>query len=155
MVRYGSMDWYDTLDDNFFIHLISAIHHADLENIRKLKKVFPHICLAKDQDSFSVSPVTDYPITVNVPVIPENRNTGETSVHGSFSRYLKFSGSFVTGMANAILYADEHNRRLIATQYPHMVLAYHMPLWDISPPGFESSTYNSPLKTLEKTLDSH
>jgi len=58
------------------------------------------------------------------------------------SRYLFGSGTFVTSMAFAILYADAENREKIEREYPQMVGAFYLN-WDIPPEGFDSYSYNA------------
>jgi len=55
---------------------------------------------------------------------------------GSFNRYQKDSGSFVTALAVAITRADRENLEKVKQVYPQMVAAYQHPNWAQAPDGF-------------------
>jgi hypothetical protein len=136
-------------------YLIKAIEFADLDNLEKLKRIFPHICMAHDQKSWDSAPDTEYPLTINIPtILPEKNCNNNYRCKGTFGFYLNIGGHFLTNFSHAILEADRHNVHLISMQYPQMIAAFHMPSWDMCPNGFEWNSYNSPQKMLEKTLDS-
>ena len=159
MFKYGSFNWYENLGDDFFSNLTKAFMHADLDNLRRLGKIFPHIDMAHSLYSWDDAPETRYPATINVGYNKELdfRSSVNNITPGCFYQYLYFSGHFVTYLSGVIYQADEHNLELISQQYPQMIAAYKLgsDKWDMCPEGFESNTYNSPPKTLEKTLDSH
>lgn len=157
MHEVGCFEWYEEQKDLFFVFLIKAIMHADLDNTDKLRKIFPHICMAYKEPSWLKKPKTDYPITININRGIDNNFDLELLKdfqEGSFAWYLKHSGHFVTYLAKAIYHADDHNVALIFQQYPQMVAAYNVAYndWNMCPEGFESNTYNSPHKILQKTL---
>lgn len=56
---------------------------------------------------------------------------------GSFSKYLNFSGDFVTTIAIGIQRADPSNRARLRLGFPQMVAAFEHHNWDEAPPGFE------------------
>ena len=153
MNEYGSFEWYKKIKDDFFLHLTRAIMHADGDNTIKLRKVFPHICMAYRVNNWENSPEIHYPVTINITKsFPKHKDCfSNIDNEGTFARYLHRSGHFVTALANTIAYSDEHNLELIFFQFPQMVEAYRMSSWDMCPKGFESDTYNSPQKILQKT----
>lgn len=140
----GSFEWYQTIDDKFMKNLCGSVMRADINNRRKLSKIFPHIVSANLECSWLSPPDTDYPITINVnrliddPKMPESCNFK----HGSFNRYLFMSGHFVTFMSRVVFYADPHNIELIKLQYPQMVAAFQLENWEEAPPGFKNQVYN-------------
>ena len=160
MWKRGSFEWYLDLKDKFFINLTRAIMHADYDNLYKLSKIFPQMCMANECNSWEEVPNAEFPITINSNI---NKNFDDRIVdklenikHGSFVWYLFFSGHFVTFLAKAIYHADDENLNKIDIEYPQMVAAYEMGIdnpnfWNMCPNGFELNTYNSPPKTLEKT----
>lgn len=144
MEEYGSYNWYGDLQDPFFKNLCIATQHADFENVSRLAMVFPHILAAKAVERWEKAPDTVVPVMLNVQ--PEEVSfkeiVSEGTENGSFNWYLKRSGSFVTAMANVILYADVHNREMLRMVYPQMISAFEMEDWDMCPSEFSSSTYN-------------
>jgi len=161
MWKRGSFEWYLDLKDKFFINLTRAIMHADCENLYKLSKIFPQMCMANKCNSWEETPLTGLLVTTNDNLSKCNDYDKIMSVrdemnNGSFINYIFFSGHFVTFLAKAIYHADDENLNKIDIEYPQMVAAYEIGIdsprfWNMCPDGFESNTYNSPPKTLEKT----
>jgi len=149
MHEVGSFDWYKNYDDKFFYYLTKAIMYADNSNIKKLGKIFPHIFLAFKEYSWNKAPEIDYPLTINIPTLfPEEKlNDFISNNSGTFFEYLKESGDFLKNFSHAVAYADKHNKKLISFQYPQIISAFYMPLWNMCPSGFEFNGYNSPQKT--------
>jgi hypothetical protein len=145
MSEPGSFDWYQELTDLFFKHITDAIIHADRENSFRMENVFPHISRAKREHSWEICPQTTSPVILNiedkyfVKPIPEQYPSRD---EGSMSRYLFGSGGFLTSLANAILYADETNRKAIGIEYPQMIAAFKGS-WHKAPDGFEKDNYLS------------
>lgn len=144
MPEKGSFHWYVNSDDKFFVNLTIAVMHADSNNIKKLTKIFKHLCVSHKEPNLDMAPKTNYSLNENEEVeLPKNGLGKENSKPGTFSRYLKMSGDFVTHLAKAIIYADEFNLNLISKEYPQMVAAYNEQCWEICPKGFEYPLYNS------------
>jgi len=55
---------------------------------------------------------------------------------GSFEKYLRFSGDFVTLIAKAIQHADPVNRKRLRLAFPQMVAAFEHHSWCEAPPAF-------------------
>jgi len=55
---------------------------------------------------------------------------------GSFYKYLRYSGDFVTTIASAIQRADPTNLARLEAAFPQMVAAFRHQNWNEAPPGF-------------------
>lgn len=145
MEEFGSYDWYCKLDDPFYRFMTSAINHADMDNIRRLKKAVPNMIAAWDMGSRAHRPeeVVELDINDNVEYLEREPPKELNCTPGSFNWYRCRSGHFVTYMSKAIMHADGDMRQKIGEAFPQMVAAFLMDDWDMWPKGFDSPSYNS------------
>jgi len=134
----GSFEYYKNFGERnpFFKHLTSAIMQADLDNIEKLSKVFPHIIEAYRVSRWDVAPVSRNRLVQNEIIFVSFGllNADFDFPQGSFGRYLMSGGGFFQNLARAMAHAERKNREKMGQEYPQLLRAYDV-RWDRVPEG--------------------
>jgi len=145
--KRGSFNWYIEHPNKCINKLAWAMMKADRVNQVKMYRMFPHMGNANQMRSWKTPYLKG--VVIDKPGIEwfENRNkeSRDETIDirmGSFYWYRYRSGSFVTHLANAILYADRDIVEIIRTEYPQMVAAAEWDSWHMAPTNF-AAVYNA------------